>query len=45
MEEEHNDDRRNIGILTLEDGPFLSYKIVKSKRRTMALQVSKKQGK
>lgn len=41
MEEEHNDDRRSTGILPLEDGTFLNYKIVKSKRRTMALQVSK----
>ena len=41
MEEEHNDDRRNTGILPLEDGTFLNYKIVKSKRRTMALQVAK----
>lgn len=41
MEEEHNEDRRNTGILPFEDGTFLNYKIVKSKRRTMALQVSK----
>ncbi|MFW6679491.1 M48 family metallopeptidase [Lacrimispora sp. AGF001] len=41
MEEEHNEDRRNTGILPFEDGTILNYKIVKSKRRTMALQVSK----
>lgn len=41
MEEEHNEDRRNTGILPFEDGSFLSYRIVKSKRKTMALQISK----
>jgi len=41
MEEEHNEDRKSTGILPFEDGTFLSYRIVKSKRRTMALQISK----
>jgi predicted metal-dependent hydrolase len=43
MEEEHNEDRnrRSTGILPFEDGTFLSYRIVKTKRKTMALQISK----
>ena len=41
MEEEHNEDSRSTGILPFEDGTFLSYRIVKSKRKTMALQISK----
>ena len=41
MVEEHNEGRRNTGILPFEDGTFLSYRIVKSKRKTMALQISK----
>lgn len=41
MEVEHNEDRRSTGILPFEDGNFCSYRIVKSNRKTMALQISK----
>ncbi len=38
---EHNEDKRSTGILPFEDGNFCSYRIVKSNRKTMALQISK----
>nr|WP_314462130.1 SprT family zinc-dependent metalloprotease [uncultured Clostridium sp.] len=41
MEVEHNEDRRSTGILPFEDGNICSYRIVKSNRKTMALQISK----
>ncbi|MDK2967626.1 SprT family zinc-dependent metalloprotease [Lacrimispora sp.] len=41
MEEEHNEDRRSTGTLPMEDGTFCSYRIVKSNRKSMALQILK----
>ncbi|MDF2886119.1 MAG: hypothetical protein K0R23_504 [Lacrimispora sp.] len=41
MEEEHKEDTRSTGILPFEDGTSCSYRIIKSKRKTMALQISK----
>ncbi|WP_242996534.1 M48 family metallopeptidase [Lacrimispora amygdalina] len=41
MKVEHTEDRRSTGILPFEDGNFCSYRIVKSNRKTMALQISK----
>ncbi|WP_349946401.1 SprT family zinc-dependent metalloprotease [Lacrimispora sp. BS-2] len=42
MESETPDSRRETGVISFDDGSSYSYKIIKSDRRTMALQVTKK---
>lgn len=41
MRQEHNEDRRSFGVLSFEDGSVINYRIIKSNRKTMAIQISK----
>uniref|UniRef100_UPI000AC8E44C hypothetical protein n=1 Tax=Clostridium sp. NkU-1 TaxID=1095009 RepID=UPI000AC8E44C len=42
MESESPDSRGETGVISFDDGSSCSYKIIKSDRQTMALQVTKK---